>query len=436
MKRLILIFLVLAGACPMANSRISLDECRELARQNSPSIKMYALINATKDYSVSNASLQWVPSIQIGALGGLINNPPQISDLFSNSKHPAISKFIVDEIMRGQMNLKDMPYYSYKVSASLSQSIYDGGASKVGKKVAQAEAQLETADQDVTLAQVCDRVDEIYFSILLLEKRILQIDSKMQVVEAAKDKLTSLSDMGVSRQDEAYEMEAVRIESEQQKAGLESSLKSFRVALSLLTGEDLMTEELLMPSAPLQPQTVPQALLLDRRMSLLELEKAKLDVAVRPRLDLVADAYYGFPNRNIYKDFAFHIPGLNAFVGFRFIWNVSAFYTRKNDLAIITKSMDKINVQKEILRLDTRLSNNAVNTEIERLNKCLEHDNDLVDIRERLRKSAELSFSEGEIDTDKLLSKIDEEYQARLNAQIHEIEMLRELFKLKEDTDF
>lgn len=433
MKRILLLFMLFTPFCPVVKAGITLDECKEMARQNHPTIKMYGLINATRDYSISNASLQRVPSIQLGTIGGMYNNPPKLSDLFSNSKYPEIGRFIVDEILHGQMNLSDMPVYSYKAAVSLNQSIYDGGASRTAKKIAEAQALVQSAETDVTIYQVLERVDEIYFSILLLEKRILQIDSKMVVLQAVRGRAVSLRDAGASRQDDADEMDAACIEAGQQKAGLESSLKSFRIALSLLTGRDLMSEELLMPLPPDRAQIIPQTLLLDRQMEFLMLEKEKLNVAVRPRLDLIADAYYGFPNRNIYKDFTSRTPGINAFVGIRLGWNVSAFFTRKNDLAIISNSLEKLNVQKDILKLDTRLNNSAVHTEKERLRKCLEQDYDLITIRERLRKSAELSYSQGEISVDRMLSRIDEEYQARLNAQIHEIESLRESYKLKEE---
>ena len=267
MKRLLLIFLMIAAACPGTNARITLDECRELARQNHPSIRMYSLISATRDYTVANASLQWVPSIRIGALGGIYNNSPKLSDLFSNSESPEVSQFI-EEIMREQLRLSDMPYYSYKVSASVSQSIYDGGASKTAKKIARAQAGVESAETDVTLDQVRERVDEIYFSILLLEKRMLQIDSKMKVLDAARRRTASARDAGAFRADEADEMDAACIEAGQQKAGLERSRKSFLIALSLLTGKDLMSEELLMPPPPSQIQAVSQAVLLDRRLAL------------------------------------------------------------------------------------------------------------------------------------------------------------------------
>lgn len=433
MKRLILFFLLVGAFNLSANGQVTLEECRQMARENHPAIRMYGLINATKDYSISNASRQWIPSIQFGALAGLDNNPQSISDLFSNTTHPRISQFFVDEILKGYMNISDMPSYSYKAYASLSQNIYDGGNSKTSKKIAQAQADVQTAETDVTLSQVCDRVDEIYFSIILLEKRILQIDSKLEVLHAVRDRMANMNEVGVSSQDETDEMAAACIEASQQKEDLECSLKSFRVALSLLVGKDLMSEELKTPSAFVQPQTDHSAVLLDRQADYLSLQKDKLDVALRPRLDLVADAYYGYPNRNIYKNFVSRDPGINAFVGLRLNWNLNALYTRKNDLAIISNSLEEINVKRDILKLDTHLRNNTVNSEVERLHKCIVQDNELITIRERLRKSAELAYSNGEIIPDKLLSRIDDEYQARLNAEIHEIECLRETYKLKEE---
>lgn len=430
MKKLLTILLLFL-ASGLLYAQVSLEDCRDMARKNHPAIRMYGIIDATKAYSISNVSTQWLPTIHLGALAGLYNNVSKIDDLFSEVTDQETHRYYVDELLHGQMNVLDPSPWTYKISAELSQNIYDGGASRTSKKYSEAEALLQMAETDVTLEQVCDRVDEVFFSIILLEKRILQTESRIKVLQTARKRIASLLDAGSTKQDELDMLDAASIIAEQQKEDLGSSLKSFRMVLSLLTGSDLSSVGLTVPPSPLQPREDPQALTLERRMTLLALEKDKLDVALKPRLDFVADAYYGYPNRNIFSDLVSHSPKLNAFLGLRLSWSPTALYTRKNDLAILANSREKIKIQKDILDMDIRLQNSSANLEMERLRKSIERDNELVSLRERLRKSAETAFSQGEINTDDLLSKIDEEYQAKLNAEIHEIESLRESYKLR-----
>lgn len=433
MKRLFTILLFACAFSPMADAQVTLDECRDMARRNHPAIRMYGIIGATEECSLSNASRQWLPSVRIGALGGIYNNVVSVEDMFSRSENPTISNYVVNEVLYGMMNVQEPSPYTYKIQAELSQRIYDGGASGIARQIARAESQVQSAETDVTLQQVCSRVDEIYFSILLLEKRILQADSRIVLLSEIRERTEHLFQAGAVRQDEPDEIAAACIEAQQQKTDLESAVKSFRLALSLLAGKDLTDCELLMPSDSPSPQTVPELLLLDRRMELLALEKNRLDVAARPHLDLVADAYYGYPNRNFFRDLVSHDPGLNAFLGLSLSWSPTALYTRKNDKALISNSIERTGVQKDIMKMDIRLQNVESDAEIERLDKCIGRDNELIAIRERLRKSAELSYSQGDISADRFLSRIDDEYQARLNADIHEIERLREMYRLKEE---
>lgn len=428
MKRFLTVLVLILGTSTLTYSQISIEDCREMARNNHPAIRMYGLVGATRECSFSNASRQWIPAVRLGGMAGVYNNVSSFNDLFAESDE--LARWVGDKII-DRLNIVDPSPFTYKVEAQLSQKIYDGGMSRASKNLADAKAQVQMAEADVTLDQVCDRVDEVYYSILLLEQRQMQAESKTKVLLSARNRVLSLYDAGTARQGELDEVDAAYIEAEQQKAALESSLKSFRMALSLLVGKDVSSEKLLRPTVPLMPHLSPQMLLLDNQFKLLSLEREKLNVACRPRLDLVADAYYGYPNRNIFMDQVSLSPRVNAFVGVRLSWDLAAFYTRKNDLGILKNSLEEINIQKDIVSRNIDIQNSSIYVEIDRLQQCLEKDNELVRLRERLRKSAELSYSQGDINANDLISRIDDEYQARLNAEIHEIETLQQSNKLR-----
>lgn len=429
MKRISSIILLFASI-QFCAAQVTLEECRQKAVQNHPSIQMYDLIDATRDFSISNASRQWLPQIRIGTLAGVVNNVPSLDDFLDGVNDSDLKQSIKDSFT--DMGLKDPSNYVYKVEAELNQIIYDGGSTKTARQKAQTRAELQKAETDVTCDQIQSKVDEVFFSILLLEKRIMGVNSKIKVLEAARNNTLDAFNNGSARQSELDELDAAKIEAEQQLIELESNADSFRKVLSLLTGEDMSTDELLVPSLPEQVRVDPRTSMLDKQQELLSVEKQELDVMLRPTLSFFADTYYGYPNLNIIQDLLSENPKFNAYVGLKLSWNLSAFYTRKNDLGILSASRDRINVQKNILVRDIQLQNTSVNSELQRLGKSIQKDKELVILRERIRKNAELSYSQGTIKASDLISVVNDEYQAALNAEIHEIEILHESSKLRQ----
>ena len=414
---------------PTLRSQVTLDECREMARANHPAIRMYSIVEATKECSLSNASKQWLPTVRLGALAGVYNNPASVEDLFSSS-----NKYIrkaSDWIFHDIMNIKDPSAFTYKIEGEFAQTIYDGGISRTTKEIAEAKAQVGSAETDVTLEQVCDRVDEVYFSILLLEQRALQTESKLKVLQSVRDRAALLLTTGGAKEAELDEIDAACIESRRMATDIEASLKSFRTALSLLVGKDVSEEELTLPAYSEEPRAEGELLLLKKRADLLALEKEKIDISVRPRLDLVSEVYYGFPNRNFFKDQTSHSPKLNAFVGLRLSWDISNLYTRKNNLALISNSLEELDVKMEMLKWNMNLNNSSTLVELDRLKQNLDTDKELARLREKIRKDAELAYSQGEINATDLVSRIEDEYQAHIDAKIREIEFLQESRRLR-----
>jgi len=430
MKRFYTILVLLLASLQFCAAQVTLEECRQKALQNHPSIQLYGLIEATKDYSISNASMQWLPQIRIGALAGMVNNVPSLDDFLAGATDPDFKQNVQSAF--ANMDLKNPSNFIYKAEAQLNQSIYDGGAARAAKQKAIAQAELQKAQADVTQDQIRSKVDEVFFSVLLLEKRIQSMNSKIQVLEASRNNAALAFQAGTARQSELDALDAAKLEAEQQLISLESNADSFRKVLSLLTGEDLAAQELLTPSVPQQVTADPKSFMLDKQLDLLSVEKKELDVMCRPTLNFFADTYYGYPNLNIIQDLLSDKPKFNAYIGLKLSWNLSAFYTRKNNLGIISASRERINVQKDILSRDILLQNTSVNSELLRLNKSIQKDNEIVLLRERIRKNAELSFSQGTIKASELVSIVNDEYQAILNSQIHQIESLHENYKLRQ----
>ena len=150
-----------------------------------------------------------------------------------------------------------------------------------------------------------------------------------------------------------------------------------------------------------------------------------------PRLGAFAQGYYGYPGLDMFESMASNDWTLNAIVGLNLSWNIGALYTRQNNLGKINSAQQQIAVQRNLLDFNTRLSTTQDNGEIARLRKAVENDDRIVELRRSVRMAAESQIKNGVIDATDLLRKITDETTAALNRNIHEIELLQAIYRLK-----
>lgn len=420
MKRISILFLVVWAFSFSIEASVTLQQCRDSARENYPLVSQYDLIQVTKECNVHNASLAWLPRLEIGGSGAWLSNTTDAEDLGK----------ILGQLgdMIDLTGKKEQPW-QYKVNATLAQPIWDGGASALGKKMAQANAHKDEAELEVSFYNLQRQVDEVYFSILLLEERLKQSQGRMQVLESNLAKMRSIFDEGEVSTMDIKSMEAEVKEARQQIKLIENNILSARLALSLLTSMDLRETELITPTEPEAIPTRPEYALIESNQQLLKLKMKKLNVDLSPKIGFIADAYYGYPGRNLFKGLADYNPSFNAVLGIQMKFNLDPLYTRKNDKAVIANQLRELELQRDLLNFKTRLTNTGVNQEILFLRQTLEDDAEILQLRTDVRVAAEERMESGVIDASDLLQKIDDEAHASLQKSIHRIELLQALYR-------
>ena len=419
MKRLCSVLVAALVFTFSADASVTLQECRDKARGNYPLVRKYDLIRATKECNVRNASLSWLPRIELGVGGAWTNNVNDASDL--------------DEILGNMASMMDLTgkqqqLWQYRVGATVTQTIWDGGVSAIGKKTSEAMAEKDEAELEVSLYELQRQVDEVYFSILLLEERLKQTEGRISVLQSIFAKMKSIYDEGGVSMMDLKSMEAEVKSASQQMKLIETNIKSSRLSLSLLTSIDLAGEQLTMPAEPDMIPMRPEYALIESNRRLLKLQMKKLDVDLLPKIGFIADAYYGYPGRNLFKSLTDHNPSFNATLGFQLKFSLDPLYTRKNDKALISQKMLELDIQKDMLDFKTRLSNTGTSQKIVFLRQTLEDDSEILQLRTDVRKAAEERLDNGVIDASDLLQKINEESNASLQKSIHLIELLQALY--------
>ena len=125
----------------------------------------------------------------------------------------------------------------------------------------------------------------------------------------------------------------------------------------------------------------------------------------------------------------------NGMVGARLTWNIGALYTHHNDKVKVQLQRETAQNQREVFLFNNRLEQMQQNEAIERYRSLMSQDQEIITLREQVRKAAESKLSHGIIDVNDLLRDINSENAARVQRSIHEIEMLKQMYDLKYTTN-
>lgn len=421
MKRIALLCgCLLAGLS--AGAQVTLDECRRLAREHYPEIRQYDLVRRTEEYTLSNARRAWLPQLSFAAQATW------------QTEVPSFPNALAGMLAQQGIDMPGMNKDQYKAALELNQTLWDGGKSEADKRIARAEAAEQARSADVDLYALQGRVDNLFFSILLLDERIAQTRLTLDLLRSNLEKVRALQRNGVAMQSDADAVEAELLTVNQQLTQVTASRDSYRRMLEIFTGRPLDGEQLERPDAS-EPRSMessrPELALFDATADKLTAQERLVKAATRPCFGLFAQGYYGYPGMDYFQSMMSPDWSWNAMAGVKMSWNFGAYYTRKNSLAKLRTAKEQVEVQREIFLFNTRLQTAEESGDIARLRKALADDDRIVALRRSVREAAESKLRNGVIDTDDLLRKITDEAAAATARSAREIELLKTIYELK-----
>lgn len=421
MKRIALLCgCLLAGLS--AGAQVTLDECRRLAREHYPEIRQYDLVRRTEEYTLSNARRAWLPQLSLAAQATW------------QTEVPSFPNALAGMLAQQGIDMPGMNKDQYKAALELNQTLWDGGKSEADKRIARAEAAEQARSADVDLYALQGRVDNLFFSILLLDERIAQTRLTLDLLRSNLEKVRALQRNGVAMQSDADAVEAELLTVNQQLTQVTASRDSYRRMLEIFTGRPLDGERLERPDTS-EPRSMessrPELALFDATADKLTAQERLVKAATCPRFGLFAQGYYGYPGMDYFQSMMSPDWSWNAMAGVKMSWNFGAYYTRKNSLAKLRTAKEQVEVQREIFLFNTRLQTAEESGDIARLRKALADDDRIVALRRSVREAAESKLRNGVIDTDDLLRKITDEAAAATARSAREIELLKTIYELK-----
>lgn len=399
-----------------ANAQTTLDECISLAFENYPQVQEMSLIEKTKDLDLKNAAFAWIPQLNVS---GKATWQSQVVEM-------------PFEMPGMEFNI---PHDQYGLTADITQQIWDGGASHSKKELAEAGAEVKKGQLETSLWSLRSRVENIYLGIILIDKQMALNDLLRESLERSRSEVKSLVEKGVALSTDMDQLSVNILSCLQQRASLEADRNSYVRLLSLMTGKDMQGVELVAPTEALsymeegEPDFSgrPEMSLYSAQLKQNDLQLRQLNTIISPKLNLTFQAGYGRPGMNMLSgDFSGY-----CVAGLKLQWNIGALYTRSNDIQKLKADARRIELTRQSFLMNSSIEAEQKNNAILKARDVLERDTEIIELRQKISHSSEKQYHEGTIKMNDYLSMLDEEYKARANESLHEIQLMMAVYDMK-----
>src|SRR5690554_2503430 len=405
MRTQLLILFILVSFSLSAQEALSLEECYIIVEENYPLAKQSNLLEEKSKTEVSVLNKVKLPQINLNAQAtyqsDIIQLPIELPNISLNSPN------------------KDQ----YRATLDVNQLIYNGGS--ISAKINLKKAELKTQQQHVVvnLQTLKTRVNQNYFNVLLIQEQIKQLRSKKEQLDERLTEVKSGVKHGAILPSTEQMLRAEILKLEQQILETDyNRVKALNHLASLLSIQLSNQTVLSRPQiliAKDTPSIRPELKLFELRENQLQTSKELISKTNFPQLVGFAQAGYGNPGLNMldnsFQDF--------YMAGLRLSWNIF-------DWGKINKQQKAVDISKEILltEKETFVLNNNIQldeakTDIEKYEKTLLKDIEIINLREQVLQAATSQFQNGIITSSEYIIELNNLYEAKISKELHQTQL-------------
>ena len=413
MKRTILSFSFVLTAM-LAHAQLTLEGCQHSAQTNYPLVRQYGLIEKAREYNLENAGKGYLPQF---TLSGKATYQSDVTKLPMDV--PGI-------------DIKSMPKDQYQVMLEVSQNIWDGGDIRSKKQLTQATSEIDRGKQEVDMYALNDRVNQLYFGILLLDEQLKQNQLLQEDLGRTHQQVSNYIANGIANQSDLDAVSVEILNTKQKRIELESSRQAYLSMLSIFIGKEIASRTTLeKPTDTFESTSLvnnrPELRWFDAQGGQLNVQESSLKTRFRPRFALFVQGAYGNPGLNMLKDdfSAYYVAGV------RMSWNFGSLYTLRNDRRLIDNNRRKLETSRDVFLFNTNLESTQQSSAIQSMRRQMVDDDEIIRLRVNIRKAAEAKVENGTLTVTDMLREITAENLARQTKALHEVQLLMNIWNLK-----
>lgn len=399
--------------------QLSIDDCYKKAQANYPQVKQYGLIEQSKEFNLSNANKGYLPQVSFSAKA---------------TYQSAVTKL---PITLPNVTIEGLNKDQYQSVVEVNQSIWDGGVIRNQKKITEASSAVDKQKLDVDMYAINDRVNQLFFGILLIDEQIKQNLLLQDELKRNYNQISAYITNGIANQADLDAVKVNQLSTAQRKVELDATRKAYREMLSALIGEEIKEGTSLVKPSFAEEASLsstinrPELRLFEAQSNLFETQKSMVDAKNLPKLGVFVQGGYGNPGLNMLKNefTPYYIAGA------RLSWNFGSLYTKKNDKKLLDNNLQNVAIQKETFLFNTNLKMTQQSNEIDKIKQLMRDDDEIIRLRTNIKKASEVKVEHGTLSVTDLLRDINSEDQAKQSKVLHEIQLLISIYNYKNSTN-
>jgi outer membrane protein TolC len=395
-----------------AQKTITLEQCYEAAERISPLAGEKETYGAIAGLNDENLAKGWLPSLDLN--GSILYNSSVI-DLGSS-----LGSLPIPGIENA---IKPLPHDQYRITLDINQVLYDGGSVRSARRLEKAELAVNEKQTESDLYRLRSQVNNWYFNIHLLDRQKELLENYLALIEQRLRSVTSAIENGAMLKSEGDVLRSELISLSQQLAENEIRRSSLLSALSQLTGLDLNeNDELVLPETSISNAEIerPEIRLLDLKKEQLTATEELISSKRMPKAFGFTTLGYGNPPGN-----NFFMDEFDTYyiIGAGIKWNIFDWNKAHNEKQVLNLRKDLIDIRKKDFTENLQRQLHLKKAEITNLEKMLESDRELVELRKRITAAAESQHQNGIITATEYLNILNSEKQAVINSGIHRVNL-------------
>ncbi|WP_282032347.1 TolC family protein [Winogradskyella eximia] len=403
MKQLFIILLLLIGWSSVAQQSITLEECYQLVIENYPLAKQSKLLDAQNKLDAEVIATSKLPQLSLDA--------------------QATYQSDVIEFPLAMSGIEPLNKDQYRATVSVNQLIYNGGATEASLDLKSAQLKTKQKQVEVSLYQLKQQINQLYFSVLLAQESQLLLKSKKAQLEAKLKEVQSGIKYGVILPTSDKILEAELLKISQQFNALESNKATLIETLSSLISQSLhASTKFQKPFLETQLQTElvrPELELFQLKKEEIENSENLLSKQNAPKLLGFATGGYGNPGLNMLDN------SFQTFytVGIKVNWNIFDWNANKKQRESLAINKDFIENETEIFKLNTNIALNQQQKEIDKIESFITSDLEIINLRKDVLKSADSQLKNGVITSSAYITELTNLYEDENTLVKHKIQL-------------
>ena len=399
---------VVLSAQVKAQQALTLDECLGAALSNNPLSAQNEIYASSSDLQRKNIDNAKLPQLNLNGQATYQNEVIQLLFSLPNAPAPVI------------------PKAQYKMSVDANQLIYGGGAINAQGTIEDFSRQINQLNNDAELYKMKERINQLYFSILLSDLNAEVINNTISDLSGRLVKVKASVKEGVLLPSAADVLQAEILKAGQRLLDVKSQKQALVSSMQVLTGLTISSNTQFVEPAinvdlstytNLRPEFGVYGLMQQKLEATRKLTIAK----ERPRLYGFGTAGYGNPGYNMFKEGS----AFFCTVGAKVSWNFWNWNETRREKQIVDLSKTIIENQKNAYDLANKSQVQQYLADVAKADELLNSDEEIITLRKSITRSSASQLENGTLTASDFVTDQLAEEQALLTRNLHKMQLLQ-----------